>query len=178
MRKSVTDGKKLNTSYVPNLAGSTSCLSENHMCAWLSVLSMYKKKDIHTYHLLKSCYDETEEKTYFEDLRIFKNKKGVHTKTLVEWLKTVGKSIKKVKIPDGNNGIEFVKDNLEVDCFYICLLENIHGETTHSIGLETSSVCITINDSGDRYPFDNGKGLDKSLDNVKCIRLSALGQLL
>ena len=62
METNVLEGKKLHTSYIPNLAGATSVLSENHMCAWLSVLSMYKKMDIRSYHLLKCCYDRTEEK--------------------------------------------------------------------------------------------------------------------
>ena len=62
METNVLEGKKLHTSYIPNLAGATSVLSENHMCAWLSVLSMYKTMDIRSYHLLKCCYDRTEEK--------------------------------------------------------------------------------------------------------------------
>jgi hypothetical protein len=44
--KNVLEGKKLHTSYIPNLAGATSVVSENRMCAWLSVLSMYVRMNI------------------------------------------------------------------------------------------------------------------------------------
>ena len=46
MKKNVLEGKKLHTSYIPNLAGATSVVSENRMCAWLSVLSMYVRMNI------------------------------------------------------------------------------------------------------------------------------------
>ena len=97
---------------------------------------------------------------------------------MVDWLKDVGIGIEKVKIPKDNNGIDFVMNNLKVGCYYICLLENINGEITHSVGLEMTTTGIVINDSGNRYPFDGGKGLDKSLDNVKCVCIKALGQLM
>jgi len=59
------------------------------------------------------------EKELFEDLRIFKNKKGFQTKTLVDWLKeAVGRGIQKIKIPNNNNGIDFVKHNLKIGCYY------------------------------------------------------------
>ena len=147
------------------------------MCAWLSTLSMYEKKDFRAYNLLKCCYDETNEKKLFEDLRIFKNKKGYETKTLVDWLKDVGLGLKKVVIPKNNNGIDFVMNNLKVGSYYICLLQNINGEITHSVGLEMTTTGIVINDSGNRYPFDGGKGLNKSLDNVKCVGITAIGEL-
>ena len=178
MKKNVLEGKKLHTSYIPNLAGATSVVSENRMCAWLSVLSMYERMNIREYHLLKSCYDQVNEKELFEDLRIFKNKKGFQTKTLVDWLKeAVGRGIQKIKIPNNNNGIDFVKHNLKIGCYYICLLQNINEEITHTVGLEMTTMGIVINDSGNRYPFDDRKGLDKSLDNVKCVCITAMGQL-
>ena len=71
MGKNVIDGKKLNTSYVPNLAGSTSCLSGNHMCAWLSVLSMYEKKDILTHHLLINHVAKKLKKIIFLKICVF-----------------------------------------------------------------------------------------------------------
>ena len=177
LEKRVIEGKKPHSSYIPNFAGATSVVSDNRMCAWLSVLSMYEQFNIRGYHLLKSCYDDAIEKELFEDLRLFRNKKRFKSKTLVDWLQAaVDGGIQKINIPKNNNGIDYVKDNLEIG-YYICLLQNINGEKSHAVGLEMTSQGIVINDSGKRYPFDEGKGLDKSLDNVKCVSITTLGRL-